>query len=60
MAVAKRLIVRKIEIDAGWIEKYAHLFGYTQARDGFWVPKSYLATYENGARSFTRRETKHA
>ena len=54
MAVAMTFDRRKVEIDAGWIEKYAHLFGYTQARDGVWVPKSYLLAYENGTRKFRR------
>jgi hypothetical protein len=52
MAVAMTFDRRRVEIVAGWIEKYAHLFGYTQARDGVWVPKSDLATYENGTRKF--------
>lgn len=52
MAVAMTFDRRRVLIDAGWIEKYAHLFGYTQARDGVWVPKSDLDAYENGTREF--------
>lgn len=56
MAVAMTFDRRRVLIDAGWIEKYAHAFGYTQARDGVWVPKSYLLAYENGTRKFRREK----
>ena len=47
---------RRIEFDGSWLRKNADLFGYTQAKDGVWVPKSDLEAYENGTRLFQNAE----
>ena len=52
MATAMTFDRRRVLVNADWITKYAALFGYTQARDGVWVPKSDLVPYENGTRKF--------
>jgi hypothetical protein len=52
MAVVMTFDRRKVLVDAAWVAKNATLFGYTQAADGVWVPKSDLAAYENGTRKF--------
>jgi hypothetical protein len=38
--------------DLDWLIKNAAFFGYTPAADGVWVPKSYLAAYEDGTLKF--------
>jgi len=52
MATAMTFDRRRVQVNADWITKYAALFGYTQTRDGVWVPKSDLVPYENGTRTF--------
>jgi len=47
---------RRVEFDGPWLRKNADLFGYTQAKDGVWVPKSDLEAYENGTRLFEHGE----
>jgi hypothetical protein len=47
---------RRVGVDGPWLRKNADLFGYLQAKDGVWVPKSDLEAYENGTRLFQDAE----
>jgi hypothetical protein len=56
IAVVMTFDRRRVEFDNEWVTKNAHLFGYVQATDGVWVPKSDLVAYENGSRKFQTEE----
>ena len=42
----------KKPFNGDWLKRFGALFGYTQATDGVWVPRSYLAAYEDGTLTF--------